>query len=159
MFILIDMKKQHLKLEQNDQRYLTKLLSKGNLPARVARRVSALLLLHQGLSFQAVAETIGVVCQTVSIWRDKYQESRLEFLTDKPKPGRPIEIDGAARALITALACSKEPKGYARWSLRLLAEKAVELSLCESISHTQVGTVLKKTSSSRILKRHGASAR
>lgn len=144
MFILTDMKKQHLKLEQKDHRYLTKLLSKGNLPARVARRVSALLLLHQGLSFQTAAETVGVVCQTISIWRDKYQESGLEFLTDKAKPGRPIQIDGAACAKITALACSEEPAGYARWSLRLLAEKAVELNLCESISHTQVGTILKK---------------
>ncbi len=120
---------------------MTTLLSKGNLPARVARRVSALLLLNQGLTFKAVAEAFGVVCQTVSIWRDKYLETGLEFLTNKAKPGRPIQIDGGVRAKITALACSTELSGYARWSLRLLAEKAVELEICESISHTQVGTI------------------
>ena len=144
MFIFIDMKKQHLKLNKQDHRYLTTLLSKGNLPARAARRVSALLLLHQGLTFTQVAETVGVVVQTVSGWRNKYLDSGLEFLTDKVKPGRPIEIDGDLRARITALACSTEPTGYARWSLRLLAEKVVELQMCESISHTQVGTILKK---------------
>lgn len=139
------MKKQHIKLNEQDHRYLTKLLSKGQLAARFARRVSALLLLNQGLTFQAVAKQLGVVCQTVSEWRTKYLESGLEFLTDRAKPGRPIEIDGNLRAKVTALACSQEPAGYARWSLRLLAEKVVELDLCESISHTQVGNILKKT--------------
>ncbi len=150
MFILFEMKKQHLKLSEQDQRYLTKLLSKGNLPARVARRVSALLLLHQGLTFKAVAETIGVVCQTVSVWQTKYLDTGLEFLTDQAKAGRPVQIDGDVRAMITALACSQEPSGYARWSLRLLAEKAIELDLCESISHTQVGNILKKINYSHI---------
>lgn len=144
------MKKQHLKLNEQDHRYLTKLLSKGQLPARVARRVSALLLLDQGTTFQAVATQLGIVCQTASGWCDKYLENGLEFLTDKAKPGRPIEIDGEQRAKITALACSTEPAGYAVWSLRLLADKAVELDLCESISHTSVGNILKKTSYSRI---------
>jgi transposase len=139
------MKKQHLKLKQQDHRYLTKLLSKGHLPTRVARRVSALLLLDEGSTFQTVAEQLGIVCQTASAWRDKYLENGLEFLTDKAKPGRPIEIDGHVRAKITALACSQEPAGYASWSLRLLADKAVELEICESISHTQVGVILKKT--------------
>lgn len=143
------MKKQHLKLNQRDHRYLTKLFSKGQLPARVARRVSALLLLDQGSTFQAVAEQLGIVCQTASAWCAKYVENGLEFLNDKAKPGRPIEINGDTRAKITALACSKEPAGYAVWSLRLLADKAVELDLCESISHTQVGIILKKTSYSR----------
>lgn len=140
------MNKQHLKLKKTDHRYLTKLLSKGNLPAQVARRVSALLLLDQGLTFKAVADQVGVVCQTVSIWCQKYHDTGLEVLEDKPKPGRPVEIDGASRAKITALACSKQPAGYARWTLRLLSDKAVELDLVENISHTQVGNILKKTS-------------
>jgi hypothetical protein len=67
-------------------------------------------------------------------------------LQDKPRSGRPIEIDGVTRAKITALACSEAPAGYGQWSLRLLAEKAVELDYCDSISHTQVANILKKTS-------------
>ncbi|MBI1878203.1 MAG: helix-turn-helix domain-containing protein, partial [Chloroflexi bacterium] len=65
---------------------------------------------------------------------------------DKPRSGRPIEIDGRQRATITALACSTPPLGYGSWSLRLLADKAVELEYCEHISHSQVGDILKKTS-------------
>ena len=64
---------------------------------------------------------------------------------DAPRSGRPIEIDGTQRAKITALACSDAPEGHARWSLRLLAEKAVESGLCEHASHSLVADVLKKT--------------
>jgi putative transposase len=71
-------------------------------------------------------------------------------LQDKPRSGRPVEIDGEQRAKITALACSETPDGRGKWSLRLLAEKIVELELCEEISHTQVGKILKKTNYSRI---------
>ena len=71
------------------------------------------------------------------------------MLHDKPRSGRPIEIDGGQRAKVTALACSDAPTGHSRWALRLLADKAVELGYCEHLSHTQVKTILKKTPSSR----------
>lgn len=144
------MKKQHLKLTEADERYLTEYLSKGQVSARVVRRATALLQLNQGLTIQTVAETLQVEHWTVSIWRNKYLESGLDFLQDQPRAGRPIEIDGEQRAKITALACSDTPEGRAKWSLRLLADKIVELEFCEEISHTQVGKILKKTNSSRI---------
>ena len=65
-------------------------------------------------------------------------------LLDKARPGRPVRIDGTQRAKITALACSAPPEGHARWSLRLLADKAVESQLCDSVSHNAVKGVLKK---------------
>lgn len=139
------MKKQHITLADKDHRYLTKLLSKGNLPARVARRINGLLLLNQNLSLQAVADQIGVVYQTVADWRNKYQENGLNFLEDKPRQGRPPTFDGTTRAKVTALACSEAPQGYAQWSLRLLADRAVELDLCEQISYNTVRDILKKT--------------
>ena len=87
---------------------------------------------------------------TVAGWRDRYAEHGLDAgLYDKPRSGRPIEIDGAARAKITALACTPAPEGHARWKLSMLAEKAVELEYCEHISGTHVGTLLKKTNSNR----------
>ena len=144
------MKKQHLKLTETDERYLTTLLSKGQLPARVFRRASALLQLHQGASFQSVAQTFQIVPQSVSRWRTAYLAHGLEFLDDRRRAGRPPLLDGAARAKVTALACSPAPSGRAKWSLRLLADKAVELDLCERISHSQVGVILKKTNSNRI---------
>lgn len=67
------------------------------------------------------------------------------MLKDKHRKGRPIVIDGEQRAQLTALACSEPPEGYARWHLRLLADKAVELGFCEHISHTEVANILKKT--------------
>jgi transposase len=89
--------------------------------------------------------SVSVRFQTVSSWAKKYKESGLEFLTDKPRPGRPIEIDGLQRAEITALACSDPPEGYARWSLRMLADKAVELEYVDAISYGEVRNILKKT--------------
>lgn len=143
------MKKAHLKLNEADETYLTELLRKGQAKARVIRRGTALLHLHQGATLQAVADTLKVEHWTVSVWRNKYLETGLEFLQDQPRSGRPVEIDGTQRAQIMALACSETPAGRAKWSLRLLAEKMVELEFCESISHAQVGKVLKKTNSNR----------
>jgi transposase len=82
---------------------------------------------------------------TISTWRQKYHAVGLNMLFDQPRAGRPPAIDGAQRAKVTALACSDPPAGYARWSLRLLAGKAVELAYVEHISHTQVAEILKKT--------------
>ena len=144
------MKKQHLKLTATDERYLTEFLSKGQARARVVRRATALLQLNQGATLQSVAETLNVDHWTVTLWRNKYLTSGLDFLQDQPRAGRPVEIDGAQRAKITALACSETPAGRAKWSLRLLADKIVEAGFCEEISHTQVGRILKKTNSSRI---------
>lgn len=140
------MKKRHLQLSVHHLGSLTTLLAKGSLNARVARRAAALLQLHHGASLQAVANAVGIVYQTVAQWRDKYLAGGLDFLTDKPRTGRPIEFDGALRAKITALACSQTDTGYGRWSLRLLADKAVELEYCERISYSKVQEILKKTS-------------
>ena len=144
------MKKQHLTLTEADERYLTEFISKGQAKARVVRRVTALLQLNQGATLQAVADTLKAGHWTVSIWRNKYLESGLDFLQDRPRAGRPPQIDGEQRARITALACSDTPDGRAKWSLRLLAEKIVELEFCASISHTEVGKILKKTNFSHI---------
>jgi len=139
------MKKQHVKLRKKDRDYLESLLAKGKLSAKMFKRATALLELDRGKTMQAVAETLGVCNITVAAWRDSYKEQGLKCLEDAPRPGRPIKIDGAQRAKITALACSESPEGHARWSLRLLAEKVVELGYSDRISHVQVGKILKKT--------------
>ena len=144
------MKKQHLTLTEKDHRYLIELLSKGQLPARVARRINGLILLNQGFTLQAVSNQLGVVHQTVGEWRNKYKKDVVKFLNDKPRPGRPTEFDGLTKAKVTALACSETPLGYDKWSLRLLADKAVELEFCEQISYSKVRDILKKTNSNRI---------
>jgi len=139
------MKKQHVQLSENDRTYLEALLRTGELPVKTYRRALALLELDRGKTYTAVAETTQTAKITVSKWSRKYREVGLNMLLDQPRSGRPPEIDGAQRAKLTALACSDPPAGYARWSLRLLADKVVELGYVEHISHTQVGAILKKT--------------
>ena len=141
------MKKQHIQLSQLERTQLEKLINQGHLPARKFKRALALLELDRSRTFTAVAQTVGVTKQSVSIWAQKYREVGLACLEDKPIPGRPPKISGVERARITALACSDAPEGHAQWSLRLLAEKAVELELVEEISHTHVNRLLKKTNS------------
>jgi len=139
------MKKQHVKLTSEDRAHLETVTSKGKLSAKLYNRALALLELDRGKTFTAVSETLGVTIQTISGWAKRYQTDGLKALDDQSRSGRPVEIDGNERAKITALACSEAPEGYARWSLRLLADKVVELGYCEHISHTEVGQILKKT--------------
>jgi transposase len=144
------MKKQYLTLNEVDRTYLTELIRQGELPVKLYRRALGLLELDRGKSYTTVAETLGVSLTTVSKLAQKYQSDGLGCLHDQARSGRPLEIDGLQRAKITALACSQAPEGYERWTLRLLADKAVELGYCEHISHTEVSTILKKTNSSPI---------
>jgi transposase len=141
------MRKQHQYLQLTDDHlsYLTTLLAKGTLNVRVVRRASALLQLHQGHNLNHIAKNLGVTYQSVADWRNKYFEQGLDFLKDKPRSGRPNFFDGVTRAQITALACSEAPEGYAKWSLRLLADRAVELKLVEDVAYTSVRKILKKT--------------
>lgn len=120
------------------------------LKARTYQRATALLELDRGQTMTAVSRTLGVSYPTVLSWRDKYITHGLTAsLYDQPRSGRPVVIDGKQRAKVTALACSTAPQGRARWTLRLLADKAVELGLCETLSHTQARRILKKTNSNR----------
>jgi len=139
------MKKQHVQLSKADRETLESLVKKGKQSSRLYRRAIGLLELDRGKTLTAVAETTNVSRQTVSAWRDKYKAMGLRCLQDAPRSGRPVEISGEQRAQITALACSEAPEGHARWDLRLLAGKIVELGYCESISHTHVRNILKKT--------------
>jgi transposase len=139
------MKKRHVQLSDVDREFLEALISKGELTAKAYRRALGLLELDRGATYTAVSKSLRVTIPTLSNWAAKYPESGLQVLQDQPRSGRPVEIDGNQRAKITALACSEPPEGYARWSLRLLADKVVELRYCDHISHTEVREILKKT--------------
>lgn len=147
---LEDMRKEHIKLSQADQEFLISIVSRGQTSARVFKRATALLQLHRGQTLCAVAESLQVTSVSVAKWRDNYQTSGLQALADKPRTGRPVVISGKSRAALTALACSTPPAGRSRWTLRLLADKAVELGLCETLSHTKARVILKKTACNRI---------
>ncbi len=151
------MKKQHVELSKSDKKYLINLLSKGRLKVRKQKRAQALLELDRGKTFIEVQNQLNVSYPTVLSWSKKYKLGGLSFLDDQPRPGRPAGLSGEDRAKITALACSEPPEGYCRWSLRLLADRLVELNICESISHNQVGVILKKMNFSLTENVNGAS--
>ena len=143
------MRKQHLQLQDDERVALQAILAKGSLQARVFKRAMGLLELERGQTLQQVAATLGVTYNAVAAWRDKYQAQGVDAIYDAPRSGRPVEIDGAQRAQLTALACAPEPEGHARWSLSLLADKAVELGYCEHLSPSYAGVLLKKMNSVR----------
>lgn len=140
------MQRQPFMLSPTDRQYLEALLRKGQMGARQFKRATGLLELDRGKRIGEIAQTLDVARETVSQWAKRYGEEGLQMLHDKARSGRPIEIDGAQRAKITALACSEPPVGHSQWNLRLIADKAVELDYCEHVSHTQVHQILKKTS-------------
>lgn len=150
------MKKQHIELTEADAKQLESLLSKGSLRAQVYKRALALLELHRGKTIVEVAALLQVSYPTAHGWVKKYKAEGLAFLQDKVRSGRPAVLDGLAQAKVVALACSESPEGYAHWSLRLLADKAVELGLVDHISHTDVGRILKKTNTNRTSNANGA---
>ena len=123
---------------------MTDLLSKEILKVQKYKRATALQLLNSGKILVETMNILQVSYPTLLSWRDKYQSEGLSFLDDRPRSGRPLEIDGLQRAKITALAVSETPEGHAEWSLRLLADKVVELGYCKHISHNYVGVILKK---------------
>jgi putative transposase len=139
------MSKQHITLSVADRSYLEDLLTKGSLKVRKHKRVQALLYLDEGKNYQSVSDLLRICYQTVSQWAESYRSVGLTFLEERPRSGRPVKFDGESRAKITALACSQAPVGHSQWSLRLLADRVVELELVAEISYSTVGLILKKT--------------
>ena len=118
----------HIVLIEADKVQIEKLLSKGTLKVRTHKRALALQYLDNGKSYKEVSDLLTVSSNTLIVWATNYRTTGLSFLKDKPRSGRPIKFDGQDRAKITALACSEAPDGYAQWSLRLLADRLVELA-------------------------------
>ncbi|WP_345114898.1 helix-turn-helix domain-containing protein [Hymenobacter algoricola] len=133
-------------LSSTDRQTIEALTRKGRHAGRTVQRGRILLRLADGGSGYTVADEVGCCVQTVYQVRRRYVEQGLaRALGEAPRSGGPRRFDGAARAALTALACTPAPLGHSRWTLRLLADKAVELCLVETISHETVSQVLKKT--------------
>lgn len=139
-------------LTEEERGSLEAMTRSGKIPAKKFLHARILLLCDAGEHGSAwkvakVAEALGVTSRTVEHLKKRFVEEGLEAaLVRKPrhKP-REVTFDGAFEARITTLACSKPPDGRARWTIRLLAEKAVELKIVESVSTMTVQRALKKT--------------
>lgn len=145
---------QPFSLPEEAQYTLKGMLHKGVHPSRQLTRARILLKLDAGLGPTQIAREVDVHPNTVVNVRNRANERGWKgALEGQAGGGRPPEISGEARAQITALACSDPPQGHGRWTLRLLADKAVELDFVDSISHESVREILKKNRLKPHLKR------
>jgi len=151
-------KRRIIELSKPDKSSLTKILAKKETSSREQTRARVLDLLAREEHPSQIAKLLEVGIATIyNIQRRFLGEGFEAALYDKARSGKPPVIKPEEKARITALACSDAPSGRARWTLRLLADKAVEMGYIESISHMEVSRLLKKTLSSHTNKNSGAS--
>ena len=144
-------KRYFVKLTNEERERLGKLLSSGTAPARMLTRARVLLKADahgpDRWGDQRIAEALETSVATVGRVRKRFCRQGLDAALERALPERVYErsLGGRAEAHLIALACSEAPEGRDRWSMRLLADKAVELGIVEAISHETVRKALKKT--------------
>ncbi|VBB41850.1 transposase [uncultured Desulfatiglans sp.] len=140
-------------LSAEERKELEALTRRGKIQARKFIHARALLLCDAGPDGPAwatdeVATALGASTRMIEHLKKRFVEEGLEAaLERKPreKPPREVIFDGAFEARLIALACSEAPDGHQRWTVRLLADKAVELKFARAVSHMTVQRILKKT--------------
>ena len=140
-------------LEAAERDMLKEIATRGRHSSQ--KVLNALILLNcdqgrhqeQRLTNQQIADVLLVSMKKIDRVKKRFVEHGLEASLDKQTAPRPSlrKMDGDREAHLLALSCSKPPPGHARWSLRLLADRMVELRYVDSISHETVRSVLKKT--------------
>ena len=144
--------KYHVHLSKNEQSVLFDIIWKGFANAKEIMHANILLTADENISSirhseAEIAALFHVNQQTVHSIRKRYSEAGLDAAINRKKRYTPPvepKITGEVEARIIALSCGTPPTGRARWSLRLLADKAVELQIIDSISHEAISRLLKK---------------
>jgi len=146
------MKKKYIvTLTESERSALKALISSGKGAARRLAHARILLKADQGLPDHAIGEAVEVSRPTVERVRRRFVEEGMEVALDPTRPEKPRlrKVDGHLEAHLIALACSEPPQGAVRWTLRLLAAKAVELEYVDSLSYETTRQILKKTNCTR----------
>lgn len=154
-----------IQLTQEERQQLQQLCSKGKTTARSIRRAQILLWADEHrpegkLKDKEIAERLQIHTNTVHLVRKRFVEQGLQKTVERKKrltPPNPPKVTGELEAKIIALSCSQPPAGRSRWTLRLLADKAVELHYIDSISYDTVDRILKKANLSLTSRNAGAS--
>ena len=132
-----------IELSDQDKATLMEIVKKGSSPARTILRANILLASDKRndkyMTVSEIADAYHTTPTTVQTVRTSYCEKGLET------PPIPAKVTGEVEAHVIALACGQPPEGYSKWTLRLLADRTVELGYIDSISHVTVSTILKKT--------------
>ena len=155
-------KEYRVRLRSRERERLTSLVRKGVGKARMISRARLLLMADEaqpggGKKDAEIARTLGLALSTVAQIRRRYSTEGMEAaLTERPRSGQPRKLGAREEAMLTTLACSSPPEGRSRWTLRLLADRMVELDQGEAISHQKLRPALKKTSLNRGSAKGGA---
>jgi hypothetical protein len=151
-------KKYVVELTKEERDRLLKLIRSGEAPARMLNRARILLKADAGEHAEGggepapgdgeIARMLETSSATVQRVRERFFRQGLDAALERSMPDRVYRrtFDGRAEARLVALACSEAPEGRDRWSMRLLADKAVEMGIVEGVSHETVRKALKKTS-------------
>ncbi len=141
-----------VKLTKEEVEELRAIINKGSHTSQTFRTAYILLNCDEGaysekVTNEQISKVLKVGMRTIDRVKKRFMEEGLERVLERRPTSRKyeIKIDGDVEAKLISLCCSEPPAGYARWSLRLLADKMVELQYVDSISHVSVGNVLKKT--------------
>ena len=141
-----------IKLTKTEVEELQAIINKGSHTSQKFRAAYILLNCDVGkysdkVTNEQISKMLKIGMRTIERVKKKFIEEGFEATLERRPTQRiyGVKIDGDCEAKLVTLCCSKPPKGFAKWSLRLLADKMVELKYVESISHVAVRSVLKKT--------------
>ncbi len=140
-----------IKLGKGEVKELMEIINKGSHTSQTFRTAYILLNCDEGkysekVTNEQISKVLKVGMRTIDRVKKKFIEQGFEACSERRPTTREYErkTDGDVEAKLVTLCCSDPPKGFAKWSLRLLADRMVELKYVESISHVTVRSVLKK---------------
>jgi transposase len=141
-----------IKLTKSEVDELLAIINKGSHTSQTFRTAYILLNCDEGkyaekVTNEQISKVLKIGMRTIDRVKKKFIEEGFEAVLERRPTSRVYETksDGDVEAKLVTLCCSEPPKGFAKWSLRLLADKMVELKYVESISHVTVRSILKKT--------------
>jgi transposase len=144
--------KYKITLNKTEHEQLIDIISKGVHSSQLYRTAYILLNSDEGkygdkITGQEISKVLKVSMRMIDRVKQRFVEDGFEACLERKASEQPKErkVDGDLEAHLIALSCSKAPKGFSRWSLRMLADKVVELKYADSISYETVRKVLKKT--------------
>lgn len=138
-------KKYLINLNEEERQFLLEKTSKGKINARQMKRAIILLKADEGKSDPEIMAALNVSRPCVERIRKRFVEGGMDkALNEDPRPGFKRRLDGRGEAILLATACSDVPLGHEHWTLRLLADKMVELKVVDNISYETIRRTLKK---------------
>jgi transposase len=145
------MERYRIKLTKEEVEELHVIIKKGSHTTHTFRSAYVLLNCDEGeyadkVSNETISKVLKIGMRTIDRIKKRFVEAGLEGVLERKKSDRvyDVKLDGDVEAKLVQLCCSEPPKGYAKWSLRLLADKMVEMNYVPSISYVSVGNMLKK---------------